>query len=110
MSIVEKDSPSAEELKGPIVQAEETAQHAAEKGRAATDKYVFSIRRKIPHFLIHFSRYGKPIVHFDAVAERKLRRKIDLFVMPTVAILFIFGFLDRSNIGTHLLHRFLRFR
>jgi len=44
-------------------------------------------------------RYGHALVRIDPVAERKLRLKIDLMIVPTVAILYLFCFLDRSNIG-----------
>ncbi|KAL6870369.1 major facilitator superfamily domain-containing protein [Trichoderma novae-zelandiae] len=54
---------------------------AAEKGQAATDQY------------------GEALVAYDAVAERKLRLKIDLFIVPTVSLLYLFCFIDRSNIG-----------
>ncbi|KAF4629102.1 hypothetical protein G7Y89_g9045 [Cudoniella acicularis] len=60
---------------------EETTHEAAERGRAATD------------------RYGHSLVHFDPVAEAKLRWKIDLYVVPTVALLYLFCFIDRANIG-----------
>ncbi|KAI5468105.1 major facilitator superfamily domain-containing protein [Mariannaea sp. PMI_226] len=36
---------------------------------------------------------------FDAAAERKLRRKIDFFIVPIVSLLYLFCFIDRSNIG-----------
>ncbi|KAI0386386.1 putative MFS transporter [Hypomontagnella monticulosa] len=54
---------------------------AAEEGYAATD-----------------SR-GVSIVELDREAERKLRNKIDWMVVPTVSILYLFCFIDRSNIG-----------
>ncbi|KAK6439326.1 hypothetical protein LTR95_004471 [Oleoguttula sp. CCFEE 5521] len=60
---------------------EGTAHEAAERGHAATD------------------RYGNALVHFDPVAERKLRLKIDLMIVPTVALLYLFCFIDRANIG-----------
>lgn len=41
---------------------------------------------------------------FDPVAEKKLRRKIDLFVVPGVSLLYLLSFVDRTNIGTYLLH------
>lgn len=44
-------------------------------------------------------RYGQTIVKFDPVAERKLRLKIDLYIIPTVALLYMFCFIDRANIG-----------
>lgn len=49
----------------------------------------------------HFAtdKYGRPLVHFDPVAEAKLRLKIDCYVVPTVAMLYLFCFIDRANIG-----------
>jgi hypothetical protein len=45
-------------------------------------------------------RYGHSLVHFDPAAEARLRLKIDLYVVPTVALLYLFCFIDRANIGT----------
>jgi hypothetical protein len=39
------------------------------------------------------------VEQFDPVAERKLRRKMDLYIVPTVAILYLLCFIDRANIG-----------
>ncbi|TDZ16671.1 putative transporter [Colletotrichum orbiculare MAFF 240422] len=36
---------------------------------------------------------------YDAAAERRLRLKIDLMIVPTVALLYLFCFIDRANIG-----------
>jgi hypothetical protein len=44
-------------------------------------------------------RYGHSLVHFDPAAEARLRLKIDLYVVPTVALLYLFCFIDRANIG-----------
>ncbi|CEQ41985.1 SPOSA6832_03755 [Sporobolomyces salmonicolor] len=66
-----------ENEKGSIHQVEEVAQ----QGHVVTD------------------RYGNPLVHIDPVAEAKLRRKLDLHLVPTVAILYLFCFIDRANIG-----------
>ncbi|KAH7169914.1 major facilitator superfamily domain-containing protein [Dactylonectria macrodidyma] len=41
----------------------------------------------------------QPAVEFDAKAEARLRRKIDLYIVPTVAIIYLFCFIDRANIG-----------
>lgn len=46
-------------------------------------------------------RYGEALVAYDPIAERRLRLKIDLFVVPTVALLYLFCFIDRANIGKH---------
>ncbi|KAF2684084.1 MFS general substrate transporter [Lentithecium fluviatile CBS 122367] len=54
---------------------------AAERGHAATDIY------------------GHSLVHFDPKAEARLRMKIDLYIVPTVALLYLFCFIDRANIG-----------
>jgi hypothetical protein len=58
-----------------------TLHYAAERGQAATDKY------------------GHSLVHIDPKAEAKLRLKIDLMIVPTVALLYLFCFIDRANIG-----------
>ncbi|KAJ9662469.1 hypothetical protein H2198_001358 [Neophaeococcomyces mojaviensis] len=59
----------------------ETAHEVAGRGHLATDKY------------------GNATVHFDPAAERRLRWKIDLYIVPTVALLYLFCFIDRANIG-----------
>ncbi|KHO01643.1 Major facilitator superfamily domain, general substrate transporter [Metarhizium album ARSEF 1941] len=43
--------------------------------------------------------YGESPVRFDPAAERKLRLKIDLYIVPTVAVLYLFCFIDRTNMG-----------
>ncbi|TKA30045.1 hypothetical protein B0A50_02764 [Salinomyces thailandicus] len=57
------------------------AHAAAERGHAATDSH------------------GNSLVQFDAKAEARLRRKIDLYIIPTVFLLYLFCFIDRANIG-----------
>lgn len=39
---------------------------------------------------------------FDRKAEAKLRLKIDLCIVPTVALLYLFCFIDRANVGAYL--------
>lgn len=36
----------------------------------------------------------------DSKAESRLRLKIDFYVLPTIALLYLFCFIDRANIGT----------
>lgn len=58
-----------------------------------------------PVFYIQFTnnfwqfRYGHALVEFDPKVERKLCYKIDLYIVPTVALLYLFCFIDRANIG-----------
>lgn len=59
----------------------QSADIAAEQGHAATDQY------------------GRALVELDRAAERRLRTKIDLYIVPTVALLYLFCFIDRANIG-----------
>ncbi|KAF2262153.1 putative MFS transporter [Lojkania enalia] len=59
----------------------EDTHHAAERGHTATNIY------------------GQSLVRLDPEAEAKVRLKIDLYVIPTVALLYLFCFLDRANIG-----------
>ncbi|KKY16186.1 putative mfs transporter [Diplodia seriata] len=70
----------------PAVQHHETMKDegfhdAAERGHLATD------------------RYGNALVTFDPKAEARLRWKLDLYIVPTVALLYLFCFIDRANIG-----------
>jgi hypothetical protein len=59
-----------------------------------------------PHFLCLLKfpliqiRYGHALVQFDPKAESRLCRKIDLFIVPTVSLLYLFCFIDRANIGS----------
>ncbi|KAK3682365.1 major facilitator superfamily domain-containing protein [Podospora appendiculata] len=53
----------------------------AERGHLATDQF------------------GHSLLEFDPKAEAKLRFKIDLMIVPTVSILYLFCFIDRANIG-----------
>ncbi|CAD6579687.1 MAG: hypothetical protein CYPHOPRED_000984 [Cyphobasidiales sp. Tagirdzhanova-0007] len=53
----------------------------AKRGHAATDQY------------------GEALVSIDPKQEAALRRKIDIFVLPPVFLLFFFAFIDRANVG-----------
>lgn len=57
------------------------ARDAAERGHLATDQY------------------GHALVEFDRAVESRLRLKIDLYIVPTVALMYLFCFIDRANIG-----------
>lgn len=39
------------------------------------------------------------ITELDPVQERRVLSKFDMFVMPYMALLVLFGYLDRTNIG-----------
>ncbi|KKA27258.1 hypothetical protein TD95_004094 [Thielaviopsis punctulata] len=67
-----------------IEKGQENLHDAAERGHAATD------------------RYGHALVQFDPAAEKKLLRKLDLYIVPTVSVLYLFCFIDRANIGVYL--------
>ncbi|CAI6232477.1 unnamed protein product [Periconia digitata] len=60
---------------------EGNAHQVAGRGNAATDIY------------------GQSLIQFDPKAEARLRLKIDLYIVPTVALLYLFCFIDRANIG-----------
>ncbi|GJN93535.1 hypothetical protein Rhopal_006592-T1 [Rhodotorula paludigena] len=38
-------------------------------------------------------------VYIDPVLEAKLRRKFDMRILPTIALIYLFCFIDRANIG-----------
>lgn len=50
------------------------------------------------------SVYAQP--GLDPESEKKLRRKIDRYIVPLVALLYLFSFIDRANIGKTELHGF----
>lgn len=79
-SSVEKPSAAHDEMVGET-------HAAAERGHAATDAY------------------GNSLVHLDpnSKAERRLRMKLDLMLVPTVSLLYLFCFIDRANVGTCIL-------
>lgn len=41
------------------------------------------------------------ITELNAAQERRVLSKFDIFVMPYMALLVLFGYLDRTNIGNH---------
>ncbi|KAH7122798.1 major facilitator superfamily domain-containing protein [Dendryphion nanum] len=52
--------------------------------------------------------HGQSLIQFDPVVERRLVRKVDLYIVPTVALLYMFCFIDRANIGNARLAGFER--
>lgn len=52
--------------------------------------------------MLTLSIYRNSGLQFDKNAEKRLRRKIDLHIVPLVAILYLFCFIDRTNISSHL--------
>jgi hypothetical protein len=86
-AITEKRSalPDDEHLSDKAAYHDETLHSAAERGHVATDKF------------------GNSLLTFDKNAEARLRLKIDLYIIPTVAILYLFCFIDRANIGEQTL-------
>ncbi|EFQ34547.1 major facilitator superfamily transporter [Colletotrichum graminicola M1.001] len=44
-------------------------------------------------------KHAEQSLSYDPAVERKLRLKIDLMIVPTVALLYLFCFIDRANIG-----------
>jgi hypothetical protein len=48
---------------------------------------------------VDLSRDGVAIDDNARRAERKLRTKIDFFVVPTITLLYLMCFIDRTNIG-----------
>lgn len=61
---------------------------------------LFSLENVTPLQLVAtWLTSGNVLVAFDPIAEKKLVRKIDLFVVPTVAMIYLWCFIDRANIG-----------
>lgn len=75
-----------------------TTHDAALRGHCTNDKYGISDRHQQQSVLTR-PRYGNALVNFDRKAEAKLRLKIDLMIVPTVSLLYLFCFIDRANVG-----------
>lgn len=69
-----------------IPAAHHESAHATEK-----DVEADQIERK--------AEVGGVQAHIDPEMEKRVRRKIDWHVIPLVSALYLFAFLDRSNIG-----------
>jgi MFS family permease len=50
------------------------------------------------------SEIERQLGEVDPVAEKKLVRKLDMFLIPVVMLLYLFSFLDRVNIGNARLY------
>ncbi|KAH6693418.1 major facilitator superfamily domain-containing protein [Plectosphaerella plurivora] len=89
----EKDSPTGTQL-------EESQRAALENAgiKTTTDQHG-NIRLAAGHGQVATDAHGNPLVTFDPDAVRKLRWKLDLYTVPTVALLYLFCFIDRANIG-----------
>ncbi|GAA5836738.1 hypothetical protein JCM11251_002713 [Rhodosporidiobolus azoricus] len=44
-------------------------------------------------------QYGRALVEINEKAEAALRRKLDWHIIPVIALLYLFCFIDRANIG-----------
>ena len=62
-------------------------EEVAEAGHVATDKY------------------GNPLIQIDEQAQKRLLRKLDLILIPPVALIYLFCFIDRANIGKRIPYR-----
>jgi hypothetical protein len=51
---------------------------------------------------VHAARDATTVDDSARKAERRLRTKIDFFVVPTVTLLYLMCFIDRTNIGVSL--------
>ncbi len=47
----------------------------------------------------HEASASTPELYIDPVAQKKLLRKLDLWIAPVMTIVFLSAYLDRSNIG-----------
>jgi hypothetical protein len=68
--------------------------------QAVGDERAISSKQEIAgHGQAATDQYGHALLEFDKAAESRLRWKLDLCIVPTVAILYLFCFIDRANIG-----------
>lgn len=81
VSLVENGNRSEDRSQTAAIMGNEILREAHALGQLATDAH------------------GNPILQFDPKAVSKLRLKMDLYLVPTVALLYLFCFIDRANIG-----------
>ncbi|KAK6530481.1 hypothetical protein TWF694_003833 [Orbilia ellipsospora] len=48
---------------------------------------------------IEYAASGAPSIEIDPEEERKLVRKIDLIILPTMFLMYLLSYMDRTNIG-----------
>lgn len=73
----------------------DTVHDAATHGHEAMDRYRSSLPVLICADL--YTRYGHALITFDPKEEARLRRKIDVYIVPLVALLYMLCFIDRAN-------------
>jgi hypothetical protein len=83
-----------------MANASRTQSLADEKGVAEYEENVMDIAAGRGHLAT--DEYGHALVEFDKAAESRLRLKIDLFIIPTVSLMYLFCFIDRANIGAYI--------
>lgn len=77
---------------------------ADEKGLAEYEENVMDIAAGRGHLAT--DEYGQALAEFDKAAESRLRLKIDLFIIPTVSLMYLFCFIDRANIGAYITYHY----
>lgn len=64
---------------------------------------TYSAEKAEPDFDMEYKPHealaSTPELHIDPVAQKKLLRKLDLWIAPVMTIVFLSAYLDRSNIG-----------
>ncbi|KAF3914498.1 hypothetical protein AA313_de0206618 [Arthrobotrys entomopaga] len=48
---------------------------------------------------VEYAASGAPSIEIDPEEERKLVRKIDLIILPTMFLMYLLSYMDRTNIG-----------
>lgn len=83
------------------VKSDERPDVADEKGMAGhqEDLKVDDPTQLAGHGQAATDQYGRALFEFDKKAESRLRWKMDLCLLPTVSLLYLFCFIDRANIG-----------
>ncbi|KAI7225683.1 hypothetical protein KC330_g9068 [Hortaea werneckii] len=70
----------------------EQAQTSVEKEQETSDV-------RAEHGCMVTVRHGSSRLRSEPEGEARLRRKLDLYIIPTVFLLYLFCFIDRANIG-----------
>lgn len=60
-----------------------------------TDTLFIAVEEVALHGHVATDKHGHALIHIDPAAEARLRRKMDIRILPVVALMYLFCFIDR---------------
>ena len=69
------------------------------KDAIAKEEYREEIDLQKPLYSSERAEYDNLLITFDAPRQKKLLRKIDMRLLPPLALLYLVSYMDRTNMG-----------